>query len=378
MDTRSYRTRHEFKAKTNPKGKGFIVAMDAGYSSMKVFYETGYFCFPSFAKKLERDTLNISGEKDILYRDLDTGEVYMLGYTAQEMIGSTDTNDTDSELYSRKRYGNKKFRVLCNAAIGIASQYNNSRKELCIQTGLPASYVKGDSALLVKALCMPSNFALKVGSSKWQEYHLKLDPEKIDIIPQPMGSLYSTIIKNDGKYVPDARSMLMGNLLVMDIGFGTCDFYGFKSREIVCSESLDDVGMKGILKAFSGLILNEYGEDIRVQALQHVLEEGTIVCVDEDTLQTEIRPVGHLLKKANDQVFQEAMERAKNITNAYRDYQYLIVTGGTGEAWFGQIREYLSGMKTLKVLPGNMNDTLPFLYSNARGYYLYRYVMEGR
>ena len=64
------------------------------------------------------------------------------------------------------------------------------------------------------------------------------------------------------------------------------------------------------------------------------------------------------------------MEKAKAVTNAFRDYRYLIVSGGTGEAWFEKVKEYLSGMKTLTILPGNANDALPFLYSNVRGYYM--------
>ena len=71
----------------------------------------------------------------------------------------------------------------------------------------------------------------------------------------------------------------------------------------------------------------------------------------------------------------QAMEKAKNITNSFRDFSYLIISGGTGEAWFPQIKEYLSGLKNLTVLAGNMQDpSIPFLYANVRGYYFYRYV----
>ena len=83
------------------------------------------------------------------------------------------------------------------------------------------------------------------------------------------------------------------------------------------------------------------------------------------------------LEQASGDVFKKAMEKARNVTNSFREYKYLIVGGGTGEAWYAKICDYLKGMKTLQILPSNRNDpTLPFLYSNVRGYYLYRYSMD--
>ncbi|MGN0241317.1 MAG: hypothetical protein ACI4CS_06490, partial [Candidatus Weimeria sp.] len=67
----------------------------------------------------------------------------------------------------------------------------------------------------------------------------------------------------------------------------------------------------------------------------------------------------------------EAIERlASSISLA--DYDYMIVTGGTGAAWYPYIEERFKGFTTLKLLRGNQNDGLPFVYANCRGYYLYR------
>ena len=54
------------------------------------------------------------------------------------------------------------------------------------------------------------------------------------------------------------------------------------------------------------------------------------------------------------------------------EYDYLIITGGTGAAWSQRIRDILKDMETLKIVNGNCNDTLPFVFANVRGYYLYR------
>ena len=72
----------------------------------------------------------------------------------------------------------------------------------------------------------------------------------------------------------------------------------------------------------------------------------------------------------------EAFQRARAITNTFRDYKYIIVSGGTGEAWYEMIKDALSKMNNLEILPGNLNSPdLPFIYANVRGYYLYRYSL---
>lgn len=376
MNTKNFRTKQEFIKRINPKGKDFIIGLDAGYSSMKVYHENGHFCFPSFIKHVSEELLTIPGADDILYRDLETNDLYMIGKTAQNMVSSTDTNDTESELFSRKRYTQKSFHILCVTAIALALDGKKDNREIVIQTGLPTAYVEGDSEALKKALCKPVDFELKLGTGNWKRYRYSVKYDNIFIMPQPAGSFYSALIRSNGEYMPDAKDFLYNNILVMDIGFGTFDFYGVKSRAIECRESINDIGMREVLKKTSGYILNELNEDIRVPSLQKNLETGVVVYVDEEEMKTDEKPLAPYLEKANDEIFRKAMLKAKAVTNAFREYKYLIIGGGTGEAWYEKIREFLSGMKTLQIIPSNRNDNLSFIYSNVRGYYLYRYTLN--
>jgi hypothetical protein len=51
----------------------------------------------------------------------------------------------------------------------------------------------------------------------------------------------------------------------------------------------------------------------------------------------------------------------------------MIVTGGTGDAWMPIIRENMKDMETVTIIGGNENEPdLPMVYSNVRGYFLYR------
>lgn len=376
MNTKNFRTRQEFRSKANPKGKDYIIGLDVGYSATKVFYENGFFVFPSYAKKIN-NIMELANAKDILYKD-ESGEIYMVGYVAQNMLESTNTNDTSAELFGRKRYSNKIFKIFCDVAIAIATAKKTDNRKVIIQTGLPSSYVDGDQKELIRAISKPSTFSLKIGDGKWIKYTSSVDAKDVYVMPQPAGSLYSILIQSDGQYVPNAKEILNSNVLVMDIGFGTFDFFGLKNRANVCNESIDEIGMREVLAHTSKKILAEYNEDIRVAALQKNLETGKVICINEEEMCDEEKDLAPLLESSNNEVFKEAMQRAKGVTDAFRGYKYIIVAGGTGEAWYANIKEWLSNRRTLSVIPSNYNDKLPFIYSNVRGYYLYRYTLNKR
>ena len=58
-----------------------------------------------------------------------------------------------------------------------------------------------------------------------------------------------------------------------------------------------------------------------------------------------------------------------------KDYQYLVVTGGTGESRLEMIKSKLAGIPHLPVLAGNVNTPdLSCIYSNVLGYYAFRHA----
>lgn len=374
METKKYRTRQEERRLTYPKGKKYIVALDIGYSGTKIFTENGYICFPSYAKKLEHGMMSIADDKDILYRD-ESG-VYMVGYNAQNMTDDMSTNDTDGELFSRKRYADKRFKIISNVALALATRNKNDNREIIVETGLPSSYMN-DSDALKKAICKPAEFDIKKGSGEWEHYKFDIKENQIDVIPQPSGALYSVMTKNDGQFVDNVKEIIAGNTLVMDIGFGTFDFYGIKNRMIECRDSSDEIGMRKVLENTSKKILDDTGEEIRVATMQKKLEDGCFEAVNEEDLTSDTKSIAPYLEKSTDEVFEEAMNKAKSVTNSFRGYNNLIISGGTGEAWYDKIKGRLKGMKTLKIIPANINDQYPLIYSVVRGYYLYCYRVMG-
>ena len=77
-------------------------------------------------------------------------------------------------------------------------------------------------------------------------------------------------------------------------------------------------------------------------------------------------------------------EKALEKTKGYHldECQYMILTGGTGEAWYPYFKDRLKGMTNLTIVPGNQHTMgilkgkngeplpLPFIFGNVRGYYM--------
>lgn len=371
MDTKKFRTRQEANTDLNPKGKRYIIGLDMGYSSVKCFFETGHFVFPSYVKKVE-SMVKIPDEKDILYRKDASSSEYIIGYNAQSMVDCEDTNDTNGDLLGRKgRYQSESFQILYQAALALATESKNDGRELFIQTGLPSSYLEADTGAITRALAKTYDFELRLGNGPWKKYHLVIRQENVKVMAQPSASLFSCITKNDGKFIERANELLTGNVLILDAGFGTFDFFGTKNRKLECVESTNELGMSQVLKRTARGILQDTGESINLVALQNCLEDGEFSYYDDEKDCSDTKKLAPYLQRANDAVFQEVKAKVKTTTDSLRGYRYVIVTGGSGEAWLDNFREWLKNMKTLTLLPANINDHLPLLFANARGYYMY-------
>ncbi|MCD8020202.1 MAG: hypothetical protein LUF92_11665 [Clostridiales bacterium] len=130
VESKKFCTRHESISRENiPKGKNFIIGLDAGKSGIKVFYEKGLHCIPYYCKKLDPLYMGLAREKTIIYRDNSTEEMYMVGRIAQEIFSKMDVENRDDKLLSGKRYYDKQFLVLCQTAIGLSLLQNNDERD---------------------------------------------------------------------------------------------------------------------------------------------------------------------------------------------------------------------------------------------------------
>lgn len=379
INTADFKTKTIFEERPNGSVEGMWgVALDIGYSSVKGFSPTLSYCFPSYARKINENMLAFGNpdKHEILYKDNDTGELWRVGSSAIDIIASDESRDSVASLYGRNRYFSPMFIVIARTGLGIGMMDNRygspNGKNLVVQTGLPPAYMKSDTPLIKEVLSGRHNFSVKIGKRAWQTFEFELPEDNIYVMPQPMGTLLSIATNREGYQVSEANNYFNSNMLILDPGFGTLDVFNIKNRLIDSYETFDDLGMKRVLQETVEEIFEKYHVEISVPAMQKYLGRGTITVTNRKERKTSEVLFGDILERANKKVCLEALQKIENIYNNLFDHKYLVITGGAGAAWDGIIRDQYLNMETLRIISGNQNDnTLPCIFSNVRGYYIY-------
>ena len=354
-----------------------LVAIDIGYSGVKCFTDKLHACFPSLARKTNR--VSFIGEPnpdDILYRD-ESG-TWLVGASALRDVSLQDTNDSERTLYSRQRYNSEMFKVIFRVAMGLCLMgekefANGGGRTIFLQTGLPPAYMQSDHRSLVDALSGVHLFSIRFGRKQWKEFCFELKPGNIDVMPQPMGSLYSAVINDSSKPLPDAGELFHSGILGFDPGFGTVDTFVIRGGTVQSYDSFDNLGMKAVYKRLSNQIGNTYGVHIPVHTIPKILLDGYVQVFDRKTRSTENMAIADMLEKCNKSVCDEALKKLDVTYDYLQEFKYLLIAGGTGEAWADYIGDYFAGLRNLKIIFGNRtNPSLLQIFSNVRGYYLKR------
>ena len=390
----NFKTRAEIGTITMPRVLGnnqykrnFIVALDGGYSSVKGISENTIFCFPSYAKRVS--SIDVTGrlnETDIVLTNHKTGEIWLVGAFAENTMNRSDIQSTtDENLYTRYRYKSDIYRAIMTAGLGIAL-FNTAPDEnfhtlpdknlnICLQTGLPSAYVKKDASNLREVLTGDYDFTLRIGTQD-KHFVFTLNSESIGIMEQPRGTLANIVYDKEGHLIPKMKNILNANTIILDVGFGTEDIFSIRSGANIKDShntcpTYSDTAMKAVFEAAVGEINDEWDTEFKVFELQKFLKTGKVPVLDRELIATKEVEFISILEKYNRMLCDKSIRRLLEEYDYLSDYNYLVVTGGTGESRIKQINEMLCGLPNLTVLLGNEADpSISAIYSNARGYYM--------
>ena len=391
-DTSNFKTKTNILQRNNGRINGkWIIGIDVGYSAVKIVSPSTIARFPSYAKKIQDGFSFAAGEPEnaIFYKDSD-GQMWLIGETAQNLISDKDTTDSEASLYNREWMRSPMYKVLAEAGMGIAmskAEFTDSKDtkyvvapeendRIIIQTGLPERYLN-NSEELEDVFYGEHRFSLKIGKKPWKEYNIYIRKGDLDIMSQPKGTLFSACIDEKGNIHPDAKKYMSSSTIIFDAGFGTLDIFLIKKGSVLSGETYTELGMKQILKNTAERIKKEYGIEIPVPAMQKYLETGKVRYRSRKKGEFISKQIefGDILAEESKRVCDEAIEKMSDAVDLL-DYDYMLIAGGTGAAWFNQITNKFKDFETLKVVQGNQNSDLPFVYINALGYYKVRYNKE--
>lgn len=379
----NYATRTECIPKENLSVEGiWPVGIDYGFSGIKGFSPNKVSCFPNCAVKLEDETPILDMEDtDVVVKD-STG-TWVIGERAHEIITPANAMNYESEMYERNRYFSPFFGALMKAGLGIAlssNQFGKYRGEpIVVQTGLPPKYRQQDTELIKEALSGDYEFDMRIGRNAFRHFRFSIREEDVYVMDQPMGSLISAITGNDGRQSQADCLVLKSNTLVFDPGFKTLDVYDISAGMFKDSNTFDTLGMHEVFRRTADDLRTRYGAHVPVSNMQTALRKGYVNSFDRRTLSSRKVEFESILEQRSSEVCLEAVQKLISIYDYMRDHDYLIVTGGAGNAWLPFIENYFRNMESLTILGANKNDlSLSNTYSNARGYYLYLVGMLAR
>ena len=375
----NYTTKTEIRDRENKTVDGFWpVGIDYGFSAVKGFSPNKIFCFPNCAVPVDSfASLVDPSSEDIYLRD--KNGMWIIGAKAHELIKSGEAMNYEPELYGRNRYFSPSFRAVMKAGLGIALIGNTVKKyqnePIVVQTGLPHEYKSTDTDLLMDTLEGTYDFDLRVGTKPFQHFHFVIERKNImRLMDQPMGSLFSAITDDNGEQGALGRKVLTSDTLVFDPGFKTFDTYEVASGKFRSSNTYDTLGMHEVFQRTVRDLRKKYNADLSVLGMQDLLRKGYVVSLTREMgrIKTYRKSFDDELEKNTKDVCMEAIQKVLSVYNYLQYHDYLIVTGGTGNAWFSIIEDYFRDMENLTILSANRNDTtLSNTYSNARGYYFF-------
>lgn len=359
-----------------------IVALDGGYSAVKGVSGNKTFIYPSYAKKVSN--LQFVGElkdNDILLRDNLTGTEWAIGSLAERLMDRKDLEQTtDASLFTRYRYRSEIYKAIMSAGLAIGLLETVGGNDIYLATGLPSTYKDADGEELKDALSGEYNLSIKIGNEPYRTFRFNLDKEHISVMEQPQGTLLASAYDKNGEMLPNGRQIISSNSLIYDIGFGTEDIFAIRGGINNGHQTYSDTGMKSVFEATIKEIMENHTQaNYKIFEFQKFLEKGIATYFDRATTSSKEVPFEEILLRKNSDLCKKSISRLLEEYDNLMDYEYLIVTGGTGESRFEQIKSMLSGLSHLTVLKGNQNDeTLPFVFSNVRGYYMFQYLQLKR
>lgn len=383
MYSQEFKTKTILQPRQNPCTSSFWgIAIDIGYSAVKVMSPNIIASFPSYAKKVEfgyADKPFGGVEKSFIsYRD-EAGNEYCVGDHAQNEIKITDADSSTATLYVRNRWSSPESKVITRVGLALGmmrNQFNDpSGKVLHVQTGLPPEYMSMDMEDITDVFVGHHEFQVKLGANPWMTFAFDILHDNFAVMPQPMGTLISIATDRNGGALPEGKRYFSSNLLIMDPGFGTLDTFDIRNHFLASApKTWDDLGMLRVLQETQKLIKDRKGQNIPIPAMQKILGTGFFKGkLDKSTMKQEQIDITEYLMEANKKVCMEAINTINGCYNYLQDEDYLVVTGGTGAAWLNIIKDYYKNMTTLKVIDGSANDNIPAIFSNVRGYYMQQF-----
>jgi plasmid segregation protein ParM len=293
------------------------IGIDIGYGYVKVSDGEKEFFFPSTVGvgtdlMYNSPLVNLKKPTDTMVITVDNKK-YFVGELAIRQSTMV------SRSMGRNRIEDNSARVLLLSALAL--YMDHTEQQFNVVTGLPVDYYqqfKDDWAQI-----MQGTHAVRVGSGS-EEKAVLIIIDKIEMIPQPFGTLYDRRLDNEGNLLKDESE---------DLKVGIVDV-GYKTSDLALADGLDFVSKKSISSEFAmstayNIIAQRIQEKYKVgkenYELDKVIENGIlrVAGVPHD--------IGEFKKEALSSLANILISEVNSVWDR-REIDTIMLTGGGGKA----------------------------------------------
>lgn len=244
-----------------------VVGIDVGFGFTKAFNGRNSVVFKSVmgdSTQIQfRSSLGDDQDNSNLHVTLD-GKSYFIGSYAEQQSNVREfTLDQDKLLTDF-------VKVLALTAIGVCCENNAS---LNVVSGLPVGFLTKDYKRFADLLT--GRHEIIFHHENKEDVTRRIHINKIQMIPQPIGSIFNLIMDDRGKITDQELS---GQKIgVVDIGFRTTDFSIFDHLQYIeRSSTTMDTGISKCFSVIASKLRQESGVNIELYRMFSFIESGAI------------------------------------------------------------------------------------------------------
>ncbi|MBZ4655264.1 MAG: hypothetical protein JG781_2623, partial [Peptococcaceae bacterium] len=293
------------------------IGIDLGYGYVKVTDGQKEYIFPSTVGlgtelKFNSLLLNFKKPTDNLVITVDSKK-YFVGDLAIRQ------SQIVTRSLGRNRVEDISAKVLLLAGLALFAE--NGEQKFNVVTGLPVDYYqlyKDDWALL-----MQGTHAVKFGSGS-EERPKIITIDRIQMIPQPFGTLYDRKLDSEGTLLENELAGL--KVGIVDIGYKTSDLALADDLEFVSRQSISsEIAMSTAYNLIAQKIQDKFKLEKEPYELDKIIETGVV----------RVAGVPHDISEFKKEAFTLLADKIATEVNSIwdkREIDVILLTGGGGKA----------------------------------------------
>ena len=368
--------------------KKLLIAIDPGFDAMKVIANGIHFKFPFSAVETdERKMSDYGGRKEFILHKDRSGATWRVGQYARTLMyeNKSQQDDPTAKLYTEERFISPEATVGILSAIAKAIDLTglyNEQADLDIRliVALPHSVRNKYAPTVAGLVSGAQRFYMTFDDGEEKEYRFNIVEQNVLTVSQTIAAILGETSDDNG-YIDESKYHYLANgpTLVVDGGYYTMGLVPVSRGGSVDddhAESNTNYAMKNVNLGVAKEIADTR-PDIKHYSVEYLLSQGESEIRYMDKGQNKVVSIdlSVIREKKLQNVCNNFIRYLNKKYNDLIDFRYVLVTGGTGAAFFSQLLAYYKGtgvmdeahmLLTHPVLSGN---ELPIEFSVVTGAY---------